>query len=95
MALAQDSEPDAEAQFMWTTESIQLKRFQDEEGNSADVDAGKRVEVVVIDEDSVRIRSDIHFGWTTLDKLTETSPNQASPAPPIQFQVGSPDGPGQ
>ena len=90
-ALAQDAPPaelpqvelpeeDVESQalpaYVYTTEAVTLLRWLGNDTPAAQVDAGRRIEVIVEDGDMVRVRSGTDFGWINRDKLTVDAPEQ-------------------
>jgi hypothetical protein len=62
--------------YVYTTEAVTLARWQGSDTASAQLDAGRRIEVVLEDGDMVRVRSGTDFGWVSRDKLTAEAPEQ-------------------
>ncbi|MEL6346703.1 MAG: hypothetical protein AAFV53_26555 [Myxococcota bacterium] len=64
--------------YVWTARAVDLVRWQGTDGNSATVDAGKRVEVLLEDADTglVRVRNGTEFGWVPRDALSIEEPAQ-------------------
>jgi len=62
-------------QYVWITEQTELKRWLNKDGTSANVNAGRRVEVILESDDFVRVRSGTDFGWIARDKLSLLDPN--------------------
>lgn len=62
--------------YVYTTEAVTLVRWLGDDASSAQVDADRRIEVVLEDGEMVRVRSGTDFGWVSRDKLTTDAPEQ-------------------
>ena len=73
---AEAPEVEALPAYVYTTEAVTLVRWLGGDAPSAELDAGRRIEVVLEDGDMVRVRSGTDFGWVSRDKLTAEAPEQ-------------------
>ncbi|MDP6932684.1 MAG: hypothetical protein QGG40_07190 [Myxococcota bacterium] len=78
---AQDEASSASTESAWTVMSVELLRWPDSDQVVATVDLGTKVDVLVWDEQTVRVRSGVNFGWVARDQLTLDAPEPAEPTP--------------
>ena len=62
--------------YVYTTQAVTLLRWLGNDTPSGQVDAGRRIEVIVEDGDMVRVRSGTDFGWVSRALLTVDAPEQ-------------------